>query len=107
MQEVNALHLERVVQNVVNVMCKSQDQQESVTRKHVNELEYQDEEGRDISYDPDGNNFIVTIEVPANNEINVTAKFNNSVFELKIDSGAKCNVISLETIKNRRRMRGS
>ena len=30
-------------------MCKSQDQQESVTRKHVNELEYQDEEGRDIS----------------------------------------------------------
>ena len=40
-----------------------------------------------------------SIEVPANNEINVTAKFNNFVFELKIDSGANCNVFSLETIK--------
>ena len=48
-------------------MCKSEDQQASVTRKHVNELEYKDEEGHDISYDPDGNNFIVeSIEVPAN-----------------------------------------
>ena len=57
-------------------------------------------EGRDISCDPDGNNFVIeSVEIPKNNEINVTATFNKSTFDLKIDSGAKCNVISLETIK--------
>ena len=81
-------------------MCKADEQQGSKGRSKVNELEYEDTEGRDISCDPDGNNFVIeSVEIPKNNEINVTATFNRSTFDLKIDSGAKCNVISLETIK--------
>ena len=32
-------------------------------------------------------------------KINVTATFNRSTFHLKIEFGAKCNVIALETVK--------
>ena len=65
-------------------------------------IEYEDHTGRNISDDPDGNNFVIdAIDLPANNEINVTKVCKkHSSFDLKIDSGAKCNVISLETIKN-------
>ena len=46
-------------------------------------------------------NFVIeSIEIPnAQNEIHVTAEVFNKPLELKIDSGAKCNVISLETLK--------
>ena len=74
--------------------------QKKPLRSKVNDLEYEDTEGRDISCDPDGNTFVIeSVEVPKNNEINVTASFNQSTFDLKKDSSAKCNVISLETIK--------
>ena len=42
---------------------------------------------------------VIQVEIPKNNEIKVTPSFNKSTFDLKIDSGATCNVISLETIK--------
>ena len=86
-------------------MCNSdthdRSRREGSTRKKVQEIEYEDHTGRNISDDPDGNNFVIdAIDLPANNEINVTAVYNkHSSFELKIDSGAKCNVISIETIK--------
>ena len=86
-------------------MCNSdthdRSRRKGSTRKKVQEIEYEDHTGRNISDDPDGNNFVIdAIDLPANNEINVTAVYNkHSSFELKIDSGAKCNVISIETIK--------
>ena len=43
---------------------------------------------------------IESVEISnAQNEIHVTAQVFNKSPELKIDSGAKCNVISLETLK--------
>ena len=40
-------------------------------------IEYEDHTGRNNSDDPDGNNFVIdAINLPANNEINVTAVYN-------------------------------
>ena len=51
-------------------MCKGDEQQGSKGRSKVNELEYEDTEGRDISCDPDGNNFVIeSVEIPKNNKI--------------------------------------
>ena len=86
-------------------MCNSdthdRSRQEGSTRKKIQEIEYEDNTGRNISDDPDENNFVIdAIDLQANNKINVTAVYNkHSSFELKIDSGAKCNFISIETIK--------
>ena len=76
-------------------MCNSdthdRNRREVSTRKNVQEIEYEDHTGRNISDDPDGNNFVIdAIDLPANNEINVTAVYNkHSSFELKIDSWCK------------------
>ena len=73
------------------------------TRKmHEIDCEHDDEQsyhGQD--YDSDDDNFVIeTVEMPnMQNEINVTAVYEKNEFEMKIDSGAKCNVISLETIR--------
>ena len=49
-------------------------------------------------------NFVIqTLDVNQNgikDEIHVTAVIDNTSFELKVDSGAKCNVIYTETIKS-------
>ena len=46
-------------------------------------------------------NFVIeSVEIPnAQNKIHVTAEVFNKSLELKIDSGAKCNVILVETLK--------
>ena len=46
-------------------------------------------------------NFVIeSVEIPnSQNEIHITANILNSPLELKVDSGAKCNVISIETLK--------
>ena len=75
-------------------MCNSETHDrsrwEGSTRKKVQEIKYEDHTGRNISDDPDGNNFVIdAIDLPANNEINVTAVYNEHLsFELKIDSVA-------------------
>ena len=81
-------------------ICKAHEQQGSIGRSKVNKLKYEDTERLDISYNPDRNNFVIkSVLIPKNNEINVIASFNKSTCDLRIDSGATCNVISLETIK--------
>ena len=73
-------------------MCNSdrhdRSRREGLARKKVQEIEYEDHTGRNISDDPDGNNFVIdAIDLPANNEINVTAVYNkHSSFELKMQS---------------------
>ena len=46
-------------------------------------------------------NFIIeSVEIPnSQNEIHITANISNTPLELKIDSGGKCNVISIGTLK--------
>ena len=53
-------------------MCNSdthdRNRREVSTRKNVQEIEYEDHTGRNISDDPDGNNFVIyAIDLPANN----------------------------------------
>ena len=49
-------------------------------------------------------NFVIeTLDVNQNgikDEIHITAVIDNTSFDLKVDSGAMCNVISTETIKS-------
>ena len=41
-----------------------------------------------------------SVEIPnLQNEIHITANISNTPLDLKINSGAKCNVISIETLK--------
>ena len=55
---------------------------------------------RSFESDFESNNYIIeTIEQPGSQELNVKAKFESNSFDLKVDTGAMCNVISIETIK--------
>ena len=75
----------------------------------LHEIDYEDDD-YDTSkcFDPDMDsqfeNFVIeTFDVNQNgikDEIHVTAVIDNALSELKVDSGAKSNVISTETIKS-------
>ena len=55
---------------------------------------------RSFESDFESNNYIIeTIEQPGSQELNVKATFESNSFDLKVDTGAMCNVISIETIK--------
>ena len=68
------------------------------------EDDYDSSECFDQDMDSQFENFVIeTQDVNQNNikdEIHVTAVIENTPFELKVDSGAKCNVISTSTIKS-------
>ena len=78
-------------------------------RDQLHEIDYEDDD-YDTSecFDPDMDsqfeNFVIeTLDVNQNgikDKIHVTAVIDNTSFDLKVDSGAKCNVISTETIKS-------
>ena len=80
-------------------VCRTQDAKSKKSYKKVHEVDVEDDED-DISDDPAGKNYVIeSLEQSRNNEINVAASFEGNNFELKIDSGAKCNVISLNTLE--------
>ena len=72
-------------------------------RRHrkLHEIDWEQDDDDDDECEDDDENFVIeTVEMPnSQNEINVTAIFEKNKFEMKIDSGAKCNVISLDTIQ--------
>ena len=65
--------------------------------------EYNTSECFDRAIDSQFENFVIeTLDVNQNgikDDIHVTAVIDNTLFKLKVDSGAKCNVISTESIK--------
>ena len=89
-------HAPSVAKFSTTQQCKANEHQGSKSRNKVNELKYEVTERRDISCDPD---VIELGEIPKTNKINEKAALNWSNFDLNIDSGAKCKVIFLETIK--------
>ena len=80
---------------------RRQGTQQYGKRDQLHEIDYEDDD-----YDPDMDfqfkNFVIEIlDINQNgikDEIHVTALIDNTSFEIKVDSGAKCNVISTEPI---------
>ena len=80
-------------------VCRTQDAKSKKSYKKVHEVDVEDGED-DISDDPAGQNYVIeSLEQSRNYEIKVAASFEGNNFKLKIDLGAKCNVISLNTLK--------
>ena len=82
-------------------VCRTTESKKKRFSKKLHEVDLQDEESedRDISQDPDGKNYVIeSLEQSRNNEINVTATCESNNFDIKIDTGAKVNVISVDTI---------
>ena len=78
-------------------------------RDQLHEIDYEDDDydtGKCFNPDMDSHfeNFVIeTLDVNQNgikDEIHVTAVIDNTSSELKVDSSAKCNVISTKTIKS-------
>ena len=78
-------------------------------RDQLHDIDYKADDYDKIEcFDPDMDsqfeNFVIeTLDVNQNgikDKIHVTAVIDNTSFELKVYSGAKCNVISTETIKS-------
>ena len=66
----------------------------------LHELDCNPDEAYEVPDDMFQNFVIESVDVPnSKNEIHVTAEVLDKSLELKIDSGAKCNVISLATLK--------
>ena len=83
--------------------ASEQKTRSSRPRRHqkLHDIDFEYDDDDDDECEDDGDNFVIeTVEMPnSQNEINVTSIFEKNKFEMKIDSGAKCNVILLDTIK--------